>query len=61
MKIAMFNFNRVDFAEKLIDEQINEFLKSNPNIEIKYALQSESHGPDGEYSFSISIFYEEKK
>ncbi|MFH1722908.1 MAG: hypothetical protein ABH950_09930 [Candidatus Altiarchaeota archaeon] len=60
MKIAMFNFNREKFAETMIDEQINEWFEGNPEIEIKHILQSESHGPDGEYSFSVSIFYEEK-
>ncbi len=42
-------------SEKLerLESEIAEFLRENPDIEIKFITQSES-----KYNFSITIFYE---
>ena len=49
MKAKMFCGDGKDVAEK----ELNEFLKANYGIDIKFVVQSESR-----YTFTITIFYE---
>ena len=62
MKFKMFYFSATQSIDSM-EEVVNEWLKDNPNIEIKHFSQSETSDEEGgfeEGGLTASIFYEEK-
>jgi hypothetical protein len=62
MKVKMFTKlnpkNEVEPTNTELETEINEWLQSNPNIQIRHIQQSAGAGSMGPFLFCISVWYE---
>lgn len=64
MKTKMFTKmnrrNKPEPANSEFEDEVNEWLQSNPNVEIRHIRQSAGGGSMGPFLFFITIWYHEK-